>query len=178
MIPSDHFVKFYNEIFKYLDGRGQDALDRYYARVADRQAYFTLDRFRKDGLKGMYDYWERIRVEENCELVHDFHDDFYHLKMTMCPSLSKVTDNDAGPCPKYCDHCPGWVGRVIAMAGFWMVYDLVGRTTPQCEFWVFKSREDAEAKRAELAALRGDDLVKTNFDLVQTQNQPTRKGNG
>ena len=29
MIPSDHFVKFYNEIFKYLDRRGGDALDRY-----------------------------------------------------------------------------------------------------------------------------------------------------
>ncbi len=43
MIPSDHFVKFYNEIFKYLERRGGDALDRYYARVADRQAYFTLD---------------------------------------------------------------------------------------------------------------------------------------
>ena len=36
MIPSDHFVYFYNEIFKFLRERGQDELDRYYARVADR----------------------------------------------------------------------------------------------------------------------------------------------
>ena len=47
MIPSDHFVKFYNEIFKYLERRGGDALDRYYARVADRQAYFTLEAFKR-----------------------------------------------------------------------------------------------------------------------------------
>ena len=90
MIPSDHFVKFYNEIFKYLERRGGDALDRYYARVADRQAYFTLDAFKRDGLKGMYDYWERIRIEENCDMTHEYNDTFYHCHMNTCPSLSKV----------------------------------------------------------------------------------------
>ena len=163
MIPSDHFVKFYNEIFKFLERRGQDELDRYYARVADRQAFFTLDAFKRDGLKGMYDYWERIRIEENCDMEHDFNESFYHLKMRTCPSLSKVMDNDASPCGRYCDHCPGWVGRVIAMSGHFMVYDLVGRRTPCCEMWVFPDKAAAEAKYAELVALRGEDLVRTNF---------------
>ena len=54
-------------------------------------------------------------------------------------------------------------GRVIAWAGFFMVYDLIGHTTPQCEFWVFKTKTDAEAKRTALVALCGEDLVKTNF---------------
>ena len=163
MIPSDHFVKFYNEIFKYLEKKGPGELDRYYKCVADRQAYFTLEAFKKDGLKGMYDYWERIRIEENCDLTHDCDGTHYHLKMNVCPSLSKVTDNDAGPCLKYCDHCPGWIGRVLAAAGYYMVYDIVGRTTPQCEFWVFGTREEAESKRAAQAELRGGDVVKTNF---------------
>ena len=48
MIPSDHFVYFYNEIFKELEKLGPEALDRYYARVADRQANFTLDAFRRE----------------------------------------------------------------------------------------------------------------------------------
>ena len=65
MIPSDHFVYFYNEVFKEIREQGAVALDRYYARVADRQANFTLDAVRREGLKGMYDYWERIRIEEN-----------------------------------------------------------------------------------------------------------------
>ena len=95
MIPSDHFVKFYNEIFKFLEKKGPEELDRYYARVADRQAFFTLEAFKRDGLKGMYDYWERIRIEENCDMTHDYNDKFYHLKMNTCPSLSKVLDNDA-----------------------------------------------------------------------------------
>ena len=163
MIPSDHFVKFYNEIFKYLERKGPEELDRYYGRVADRQAYFTLDAFRRDGLKGMYEYWERIRIEENCDMTHEYDDKRYHCRMNTCPSLSKVLDNDASPCGRYCDHCPGWVGRVIAAAGYFMVYDIVGRETPQCEFWAYQDKSQAEAKYEELAALRGDDLVKTSF---------------
>ena len=163
MLPSDHFVKFYNEIFKYLERKGPEELDRYYERVAERQAFFTLDAFKRDGFKGMYDYWERIRIEENCDLTHDFDENCYHLKMNVCPSLSKVTDNDAGPCRRYCDHCPGWVGRVLARAGYFMVYDIVGRATPECEFWVFRTKEDAELKQKELLASRDEDLVATNY---------------
>ena len=163
MIPSDHFVKLYNEIFKFLANRGPGELDRYYERVAGRQAFFTLEAFKRDGLKGMYDYWERIRIEENCDMAHECSGSFYHCRMNKCPSLSKVLDNDAAPCGRYCDHCPGWVGRVIAMADHFMVYDIVGRETPQCEFWVFRDKALAEAKRAELVALRGEDLVKANF---------------
>ena len=166
MIPSDHFVKFYNEIFKFLERKGPEELDRYYARVARRQAFFTLDAFRKDGFKGMFDYWERIRVEENCDLTHEYGKDFYHLRMDGCPSLSKVRDNDAEPFGGYCDHCPGWVGRVLAWAGYHMVYDLVGRTQPRCEFWVYGTREEAEAKREERLALHGEDAVMTNFTHI------------
>ena len=82
MIPSDHFVYFYNEIFKELEKLGPEALDKYYARVADRQAYFTLEAFKRDGLKGMYDYWERIRIEENCQMETELTDDHYRLRMT------------------------------------------------------------------------------------------------
>lgn len=163
MIPSDHFVRLYNEIFKYIERLGPDELDRYYARVAERQAFFTLDAFRRDGFKGMFDYWDRIRVEENCDLVHEFDERHYHLRMVSCPSLAKAVDNDAGACRVYCDHCPGWVGRVLAMAGYYMVYDIVGREVPRCEFWVYATRGEAEAKRAELVELRGEDVVRTNF---------------
>ena len=104
MIPSDHFVKLYNEIFKHLESKGPDALDLYYERVAERQAFFTLDAFKRDGLKGMYDYWERIRIEENCDRTHEYNESFYHAHMNTCPSLSKVIDNDAEPCRVYCDH--------------------------------------------------------------------------
>ena len=163
MLPSDHFVKFYNEIFKYLERKGPEELDRYYRRVAERQAFFTLDAFKRDGLKGMYDYWERIRIEENCDMTLTLTEGCLELKMNVCPSLSKVIDNDAGACRVYCDHCPGWVGRVLAEAGHYMVYDIVSRTEPACAMYIFDDRRRAEAKRDEICALRGGDLVRTNF---------------
>ena len=30
MIPSDHFTKFYNEVFKFLETQGDDALQAYF----------------------------------------------------------------------------------------------------------------------------------------------------
>ena len=29
MIPSDHFTRFYNEVFKFLEGKGQEDLELY-----------------------------------------------------------------------------------------------------------------------------------------------------
>ena len=166
MIPSDHFVYFYNEVFKEIAQHGPVALDRYYARVAERQANFTLDAFRREGLRGVRDYYERIRIEENCELGIDLTDDFVRLKMTRCPSLSKALESDAGACPVYCDQCPGWCLRVYSAAGLYEVYDLMSRTKPVCDEWIYVDREKARRKYEELLALRGPDLVKTNIDTT------------
>ena len=164
MIPSDHFVLFYNEIFKNIARRGTKELDRYYQRVADRQANFTLDAFRREGLKGVRDYYRRIRVEENCDLDIVERPDCLCLKMNRCPSLSKALESDAGACPVYCDHCPGWCLRVLAAAGIWDVYDMVSRTEPVCVEWYYTDRDLARKKYEELVALRGGtDLVKTNI---------------
>ena len=167
MIPSDHFVYFYNEVFKEIREQGSAALDRYYARVADRQANFTLDAFRREGLKGMYDYWERIRIEENCQMETELTGDHYRLRMTKCPSLTKALESDAGACPVYCDHCPGWVLKVFSMAGYWGVYDVVSRNEPVCEIWAYADRDLAQRKYDELVAVRGGtDLVKTNLGVT------------
>lgn len=167
MIPSDHFVMFYNEVFKYLRKQGPKTLDRYYERVAARQGNFTFDAFRRQGLKGVYDYYCRIRIEENCDLDMDLRPDSLRLTMRKCPSLTKALDSDAGACPVYCDHCPGWCLRVQARAGIWSVYDIVSRTEPVCEEWYFTDREKCRARYRELVAKRGPDLVRTNLDDPQ-----------
>ena len=166
MIPSDHFVMFYNEVFKFLVKKGPKELDRYYQRVADRQANFTLDAFRREGLAGVRDYYKRIRIEENCDLDIIEQPDCICLRMNRCPSLSKALDSDAGACPRYCDHCPGWCLRVLAAAGIWDVYDMVSRTEPVCVEWYYTDRALARKKYEELVALRGPDLVRTNLDTV------------
>ena len=163
MIPSDHFVKFYNEVFKYLDRRGNGELEKYYALVSKNQEFHCLELFREKGLAGMYEYWEHIRIEENCDMELSLQPGCLYSRMHLCPSLSKIMDNDAGACLKYCDHCPGWILPLLSKAGFFAVYNIIDRQQPVCEFFIFEKREDAEKKAAELLKIYTPDIIKTNF---------------
>ena len=163
MIPSDHFVRFYNEVFKYIAAKGEKELRKYYDRVSKNQEYHCLDLFRTKGLRGMYEYWEHIRIEENCDMINRLSEDCYSFEFFSCPSLSKVIDNDAAPCPEYCNHCPGWIFPIMTKANFYAVYNLVDRKTPRCEMFVYADKSKAEEKAAELIELYGQDVILTNF---------------
>lgn len=144
MIPSDHFVKFYNEIFKFLQQRGPEAVKSYYDTIANHQKEHCLENFRTNGLQGMYNYWSRIKFEENCDCDIVLEDGAFNFIMHGCPSLGKVLDNDGGASQIYCDHCPGWVLPLITAAGFYCVYDLVGKEIPRCQMKIFENLEDAK----------------------------------
>lgn len=167
MIPSDHFVRFYNEVFKFIIGKGPGEIRRYYDRVSKNQEFHCLDLFRTKGLAGMYEYWEHIRVEENCDMANHLEDGCYWFEFFSCPSLSKVMDNDAGACPQYCSHCPGWILPIMTKAGFYAVYNLFSLTEPRCEMYVYSSREKAVAKRDELVHVHGTEMIVDNIEEVQ-----------
>ena len=150
MIPSDHFVRFYNEVFKFLEEQGDGELEKYWLEISRHQEKECLELFKTKGLKGMYDYWERIRIEENCDMTMTLTDDCLILEMHRCPSLSKVLDNDAKPCEKYCDHCAGWIGPLLKKAGYFNVYDIIDRKIPQCRAYIYADRTKAEAKQMEI----------------------------
>ena len=97
MIPSDHFVRFYNEVFKALEARGHECLVAYWRELGRLQSAELADRFRAGGLKAALEYWKRIVIEENCEASIEDHGDYFEFHMIRCPSLSKVLDNDASP---------------------------------------------------------------------------------
>ncbi len=136
MIPSDQFVRFYNEVFKFLDAQGGDALEEYYHVVSEQQEMHCLELFKAEGLAGMKAYWDRIAVEENCDMRCTLYPDRFELVMNRCPSLSKAMDNDAGAFSRYCDHCPGWVIPLLEKAGFNCEYDLIDRAAPQCRITI------------------------------------------
>ncbi len=137
MIPSDQFVRFYNEVFKFLDAQGGDALEEYYRVVSEQQERHCLELFMKQGLAGMKAYWDRIAVEENCDMTCTLHADRLEIVMRRCPSLGKAMDNDAGAFARYCDHCPGWVIPLLEKAGFHCDYDMIDRSRPQCRMTIF-----------------------------------------
>ena len=103
----------------------------------------TYDLFQQKGLEGMYEYWENIRIEENCDMDMDLREDRLELRMNVCPSLSKVMDNDAAPMGRYCDHCAGWIGPILDKLGYHLVYDVIDRQQPQCVMRIFKEKEAA-----------------------------------
>ena len=163
MIPSDHFVRFYNEVFKFLAKAGPCELRRYYDRVSENQEAHCLSIFREKGLDGMYEYWERIRVEENCDMEHGVSDGCYHFRFFGCPSLGKVLDNDAEPCQEYCNHCPGWILPIMTKVGAFAVYNIIDRRKPRCEMFVYMDRGRALAKERELVGCFGRDVVLSNL---------------
>lgn len=150
MIPSDHFVRFYNEVFKFLEEQPGNELERYWLEISRHQELHCLELFNANGLQGMYDYWEHIRIEENCDMQLELRQNSMIMTMNKCPSLSKVLDNDAEPCRKYCAHCPGWIGPLLAKAGFFMVYDIGEPDIPACQMHIFKHRTDAEILKTQL----------------------------
>lgn len=163
MIPSDQFVRFYNEVFKFIAEKGEVELKKYYDRVSRNQEYHCLALFQEKGLQGMYEYWEHIRVEENCDMINRLEDGCYSFEFFSCPSLSKAVDNDAGPCPEYCNHCPGWILPIMTKAGVYAVYNLIDRQTPRCEMYVYTEKSRAEKKAEELKEKYGSDVILTNF---------------
>ena len=163
MIPSDHFVRFYNEVFKFLDSCG--GLEPYYKEISRHQELHCLEWFRRDGLKGMYDYWEHIRIEENCDMEQTLLEDRLLFRMKCCPSLSKVLDCDAAPCNKYCDHCAGWVLPLMTKCGYYYVENIIGRKVPECVSVITPYKEMAEQVREEyLASAVEENTVFSNLD--------------
>ena len=155
MIPSDHFVRYYNEVFKALDEMGREHLVAYWRELGRLQTKKLGERFRTGGLQACYDYWRVIEEEENCGAELTLTDDYFEFRMLACPSLGKVMDNDAAASILYCDHCMGWIGPAMDYAGLHAVMDMHSRTEPHCRFRVYtdKAKADAWAAQAELVSL-------------------------
>ena len=155
MIPSDHFVRFYSEVFKFLAGQGEEHLGAYWLTISRHQARELIPLFREKGFAGMKQYWDRIAFEENCDLVTEYDDEHFEIRMNTCPSLTKAMDNDAGAMDRYCDHCAGWIGPIMDQLGYYTVYDMESRTEPRCRMAVYKREEDAikAEQEADLPAL-------------------------
>ncbi len=143
MLPSDHFVRFYNELFKMIGERGKEHLRAYWREIARLQKTILGPFIEADGLRGMYTYWKHIRTEENCEADLSLTDDYFEFRMRTCPSLTKAMDNDAGVYRYYCDHCAGWIAPVVESYGYHLAYDMISRTQPRCVMRVYKDKAKA-----------------------------------
>jgi len=149
MIPSDHFVRYYNEVFKTLEEMGHEHLVAYWRELGRLQTIELAEAFRAGGLQAAHDYWRRTLEEENCRSRLTLTDDYLEVRIDRCPSLAKVLDNDATASDLYCDHCMAWVEPATEAAGLHAVCDMRSRREPHCVLRVYKDREKAEAFAAQ-----------------------------
>lgn len=173
MIPSDHYVRFYNEVFKFLDERNE--LLPYYQEISRHQELHCLKLFQEKGLEGMLEYWSHIAVEENCLLDLEQKDGVLYTHMRKCPSLTKVLDNDAEPCRKYCEHCPGWVLPLFTKCGYYCVYDLIGMDIPQCRKFVTVDLGKARKIYQEWKKRYSSEYLRMNFMPHETAVVPENR---
>jgi hypothetical protein len=47
VIPSDHFTRFYNEVFKFLERQGEEHLDAYFLEISKNQENHILELIRE-----------------------------------------------------------------------------------------------------------------------------------
>ena len=161
MIPSDHFVRFYNEVFKFLDEQG--GLEAYYEEISRHQEMHCYQCFMEKGLQGMEEYWGHIWLEENCDSTSWIKDGVRYTHMKKCPSLSKVLDSDAEPCLKYCLHCSGWIGPLMTKCGFYYIKYQRALDQPECYSVFSEYREKIEPIRQDLIR-QGFKYIFTNLD--------------
>lgn len=143
MIPSDHFVRYYNEVFKTLDELGREHLSGYWREIGRLQTIELAEKFRTGGLQAAHDYWAVIKEEEDCQGEMTLTEDYLEFRMQRCPSLAKVLDNDANACEAYCDHCMGWIEPVMEACGMYAAHDIESRTAPTCHFRVYRDKAAA-----------------------------------
>lgn len=178
MIPSDHFVRFYNEVFKFLDERG--GLEGYYEEVSHEQARASAELFWEKGMRGVKEHFDRIYKEENCQNENWTTDIARYSCMTKCPSLTKAVDNDAGQCEKYCLHCPGWEIPLLTRCGIYVVYDLNSLHSDKCREFKCEYKKDAEEFLQKILAEGADPaMIHTNLDqadLVESYRQRRLRG--
>jgi len=151
VIPSDHFVRYYNEVFKTLAAMGHEHMEAYWRELGRLQAQELAEAFRAGGIQATYDYWQKILEEENCLGELTLTEDYFEFKMNRCPSLGKVLDNDAAPCHQYCDHCMGWIEPTMDAAGLHVAHDIHSRTEPHCVLRVYA--DEAKMRDWEATAL-------------------------
>ena len=140
-----------------------DSKMRPYDYVSKIQEYCCLKLFKEKKLDGMYEYWERIRIEENCDMTHSVDDGCYEFKFKECPSRKKIHDSDASAYCSYCDHCPGWILPIMTKCGCFAVYNLIDRNLPQCEMFVYLDKARARAKQKELIEKYSGDVICSNL---------------
>jgi hypothetical protein len=142
MIGAYDYCGHYEWTYAWLEGeRGPDFLREYWETAISRDSRrHTRAMIAAGGFDGMRQYWGQALDEEEAgyAITQDAHR--FRIDMHACPSKGFLIRNGLQQYPDYCDHCIGWIGPVMAAAGF--VVDHQHNHRGKC-WWEMRRHGDA-----------------------------------
>jgi hypothetical protein len=140
MISSNEFILFYNELFKFLDSNfGKKDVEKLWGDISKGKYCSKLDNMvKKDGLKGMYNYWDEICGEEGDKYSLTLKDNEFILDVHRCSSVCKLTNTHVKPYKDYCGHCPALYIPIYKKYGFKAKHYLIDKASGQCRDYIYK----------------------------------------
>lgn len=140
MIAANEFIQVYNGFFKEIHRRyGKNNVDQFWDFFKKSYCQKLDNYIKKDGLKGMYDYWSGVLNAEGGRYNLTIRKDEFILDMHFCPSVGKLINTPVEIYKNYCGHCPTIYVPVIKKYGFEADYYLIDPDKGECRLHVRKS---------------------------------------
>ncbi len=134
MRVSKEFLRVYDSTFNHIFKEyGLDALIRYWKAIAPIMLHDLKQLAMKKGVKGCYEYWNKVLTEEGAKFRINLEDGKLHLEITKCPSIHYLSPTK---CPEYCRHCGVMYPVVLKEAG--LNYEWKRKGAGRCEIGVSK----------------------------------------
>ncbi len=164
MIGCYDFCGHYEWTFEWLRQRGGEPLVQAYWQeaIAQDSQLHARELIARKGFAGMAEYWAHTLVEEAAGFVATQGEEVFRLDISDCPSKGFLLRNHLEQYHDYCDHCIGWIGPVMAEAGFQVHHE--HNHCGKC-WWEFRRQTDGSPP-SEPAALAGADDVRTQADWL------------
>lgn len=126
MLGVQDFCGYYDWTFHHIRKHfGEDALLDLWANAIgiDSQRHY-VNNGRRNGLKGLYDTWNKTGDDEKCDWTFTLDESRNVLRwdMRQCPSKGFLITNNLHTDEDYCDHCIGWVKSALGSIGMEMVH--------------------------------------------------------
>ena len=117
------FFELYDRTFAFLEREfGPEAVEAYWASIADTRLGALEGLMRAKGFKGMEEYWRATLGQEGADYDMQVADDSFSVRVKSCPPNAWFRSRGLDKYPRYCDHCRVLYQRVGTRCGYAMEY--------------------------------------------------------
>lgn len=148
MISCTEFIMVYNELFKFLEeAKGREEVVRYWKALSDSFRTDLQEKVKKEGLKGMKDYYDYVLQSENADYTINITEDKLEMFIRECPSVGILhRSRHIRPYRDYCGHCAVLYARATDKKfGLTTTVDFINRDKGYCRRLVVRKKAEDSA---------------------------------